>query len=87
MVAICLRRSLYFVRFTGLWITDFIRYHVLIRVFDGDIDAWLALAERQSPDDVVFLRWLKRRLGEDRSLLPRIQEEVDSSGLWPEHPA
>jgi len=87
MVAIRARQSLNIVNLTGPWITDFIRYHVLIRVFAGDVDAWLALAERQSPEDVVFLRWLKRRLGEDRSLLPRIQQEVDSSGLWPEQPA
>lgn len=67
----------------GLWITDFIRYHVLIRVFDGDVDAWIALAERHHADDAAFLRWLKERLTQDRSLLPRIQDEVNASGLWP----
>jgi hypothetical protein len=87
MVAICPSRSLISVKTPGSWLTDFIRYHVLIRVFDGDVDAWLVLAERGGGDaDVPFLRWLKNRLREDRSLLPRIQEEVDASGLWPSPP-
>lgn len=67
----------------GIWVTDFIRYHVLIRVFDGDVDAWIALAERRNDPDVDFLHWLKKRLGEDATLLPEIQSAVNESGLWP----
>ena len=61
--------------------TDFLRYHVLIRVFGGDVDAWLEMANNT---DRPFLRWLKRRIDEDASLLMMIASAVEGSGLWPE---
>jgi hypothetical protein len=69
------------------WITDFLRYHVLIRVFDGDAGAWLDLLSHQSQvqrREVVFVRWLRLRLTSDPTLLDRIREVVNTSGLWPE---
>ena len=67
----------------GTWLTDFIRYHVLIRVFHGDVDAWISIAEKRCDPDITFLRWLKRRIREDKSLLGQIHETVEQSGLWP----
>ena len=67
----------------GVWITDLVRYHVLIRVFGGDVDAWIAFAGQGNVADLEFLWWLKRRLTADASLLPRIAEVVDHSGIWP----
>ena len=47
---------------------EFLRYHVLVRVFDGDPDAWLAsLRERGHVDDgrggdIRFVHWIRSRL-------------------------
>ena len=67
------------------WMTDYLRYHVLVRVFGGDVEAWIALATRidNQPPDLDFLIWLKKRLEADPSLLPRIRNVVENSGLWP----
>ena len=55
----------------GSVVAEFLRYHVLVRVFDGDPDAWLAqLRERGGDDgDVRFVRWIRSRLRQDPSLL------------------
>jgi hypothetical protein len=65
-------------------LTDFLRYHVLIEVFDGDVDGWLTALE-DCPDapwcerDREFLLWLKMRLREDSALIPRIRSSVGAS--------
>jgi hypothetical protein len=64
--------------------TDFLRYHVLVRVFDGDIGRWLGVT--RNPSDATFLRTLQRRVVSDPELLLNIREVVDTSGLWPDEP-
>lgn len=65
-------------------VANFLRYHVLIRIFDGDVRRWLRIARSRS--DVQFLESLNRRLASDPNLLENIREIVDSSGLWPNDP-
>jgi hypothetical protein len=69
----------------GDWITDFVRYHVLIRVFDGDTKAWLAVLEDKGmpAPETIFVQWLRDRLRCDPDLLPRLRALVDESRLWP----
>jgi hypothetical protein len=67
--------------------TDFLRYHVLFRVFDGDIGRWRAVLDRTQTADLRFLEWLERRLHVDPSILAELREMVDASGLWPVEPA
>lgn len=62
-------------------ITNFLRYHVLVRVFDGDVGQWLRVTRNAS--DVTFLRSLQQRLITNPALMSDIREVVDSSGLWP----
>lgn len=61
-------------------VTDFLRYHVLVRVFNGDVHAWLRIA---GPTDRPFLQWLARRLANDPGLLTEVRAMVDACGLWP----
>lgn len=65
-------------------VAEFIRYHVLVRVFDGDPDAWLAHLERHGGDDgdVRFARWIRSRLRQDPALLPSIRRMVDATPFW-----
>lgn len=67
-------------------LTDFLRYHVLVRVFQGDVGEWLSVlrsTDRDDSDDARFLRWLHQKIRSEPYLLDRIRETVDSSGLWP----
>ena len=65
-------------------ITEFLRFHVLVRVFDGDPDAWLAkLREREDDNaDVRFVRWIRSRLPQDPALLSEIRRMVDATPFW-----
>ena len=63
-------------------VTDFLRYHVLVRVFEGDIRRWLSVA--RTPADVRFLRALQERIEQNPALMPSIRKVVETSGLWPE---
>lgn len=70
----------------GTAITDFLRYHVLIRVFDGNAFRWLHLLQqtgRADGEDARFLAWLHNRLSADPQLLDQIRQTVNASGLWP----
>ncbi len=73
----------------GAWVTDFLRYHVLIRVFDGDANAWLAVIDNKSmPDgERMFVEWIGDRLQHDAQLLDRLRDFVEGSGLWPPAPS
>jgi hypothetical protein len=73
----------------GAWVTDFLRYHVLIRVFDGDANAWLAvIANKSMPDgERMFVEWISDRLQHDAQLLDRLRDVVEESGLWPPAPS
>ena len=73
-------------RLTGGPITEFLRYHVLVRVFNGRPEHWLmVLAElgKIHGEDAEFLHWLQSRLERDPMLLDEIRATVDASGLWP----
>ena len=72
----------------GAWVTDFLRYHVLIRVFDGDASAWLAVLDDKSmpAGERLFVEWIGDRLRNDAQLLDQLREVVAESGLWPSAP-
>lgn len=65
-------------------IAQFIRYHVLVRVFGGDPDAWLAdiRARGGNQSDVRFVRWVRTRLRRDPALLTAIRRMVDATPFW-----
>ena len=68
----------------GSVVAEFIRYHVLIRVFGGDPDAWLAHlgAQGDAGGDVRFVRWIRSRLRQDPALLDSIVRMVDATPFW-----
>lgn len=68
----------------GSVVAEFLRFHVLVRVFDGDPDAWLAqLRERgDNSADVRFVRWIRSRLRQDPKLLGEIRRMVDATPFW-----
>jgi hypothetical protein len=67
-------------------VTQFIRYHVLVRVFHGDPDAWLAHLRTRGDvvdgGDLRFVRWIRSRLRQDPALLTSIQTMVDQTPFW-----
>jgi hypothetical protein len=67
-------------RADGTPLTDFLRYHVLVRVFDGDVDAWLAQLDDEG--DVRFARGVRTRLRKDPTLLLAIRRMVDATPFW-----
>ena len=66
------------------FVADFLRYHVLVRVYDGDIDAWLAHLRDGGGDegDVRFVRALRMRLRRDPALLDSIRRMVHTTSFW-----
>ena len=72
----------------GSVIAEFLRFHVLVRVFNGDPDAWLAkLRERDDESaadksDVRFVRLIRSRLRQDPALLGEIRRMVDATPFW-----
>jgi len=67
-----------------LVVAQFIRYHVLVRVFNGDPDAWLAQLRAQGggKGDVRFVHWIRSRLRRDPMLLQSIRKMVDATPFW-----
>lgn len=68
-------------------IGEFLRYHVLIRVFHGDPDAWLAHlrgggGEIDRDGDLRFVHWIRSRLRQDPMLLISIRRMVDATPFW-----
>lgn len=64
-------------------VAQFLRFHVLIRVFDGDADAWLDhVRERGGEDDLRFARLIRSRLRQDPMLLMSIRRMVDATPFW-----
>jgi hypothetical protein len=61
-------------------VAQFIRFHVLVRVYGGDPEAWLAAHPEEA--DVRFLRWMRTRLRNDPSMLAAIREMVDTTHFW-----
>lgn len=68
----------------GSTVRDFLRYHVLVRVYDGDPDAWLAQLRERGDDrgDERFVRWIRSRLRQDPALLSSIRQMVDATPFW-----
>ncbi|MBV9494411.1 MAG: hypothetical protein JOZ54_09190, partial [Acidobacteria bacterium] len=56
-------------------VATFLRYHVLMRTYGGDPDAWLARMEAGDADegDVRFARWIRARLRNEPELLAAIR--------------
>jgi hypothetical protein len=66
-------------------VAQFLRYHVLIRVFHGDPDAWLAQLQQRGDDadgDMRFARWIRSRMREDPTLIASIRQMVDATPFW-----
>ncbi|HEX8172846.1 MAG TPA: hypothetical protein VF824_20095 [Thermoanaerobaculia bacterium] len=65
-------------------VAQFLRYHVLVRVYDGDVDAWLAQLRESGGDDgdIRFARWIRARLRHDPMLLDAIRRMVDETPFW-----
>lgn len=67
-------------------VAQFLRYHILIRVFHGDPDAWLAQLQARGgtadDGDLHFVRWLRSRLRKDPALLVAIRRMVDATPFW-----
>lgn len=64
---------------------DFLRYQVLVRVFDGDVDRWLDHLRRKGdfPDeDIRFVRWIRGRLRREPALMDDIRRMVERAPLW-----
>ena len=72
----------------GSVVGEFFRYHVLVRTFGGDPDAWLAHLAGTGGDvgndggDIRFARWIRSRLRQDPSLLLSIRRMVDATPFW-----
>jgi hypothetical protein len=62
----------------------FLRYHVLVRVYDGDADAWLAHLTSKGGDaaDMRFVRSVRVRLRRDPRLMETIRRMVDQTPFW-----
>ncbi|HEX8153025.1 MAG TPA: hypothetical protein VF698_07875 [Thermoanaerobaculia bacterium] len=65
-------------------IADFLRYHVLVTVYGGDADAWLAqlLTKGGDAGDVRFARRIRAQLRRDPRLLDDIRRMVDTTPFW-----
>jgi len=62
-------------------ISDIYRYHVLMRIFDGDADRWLeqlVASGRAASSEARFARWVRRRLKRDPQLIQSIRKLVDA---------
>lgn len=70
----------------GSMVETFLRYHVLVRVFDGNPDAWLAHLDASPSEakagDIRFVRWIRTRLRNDPTLLAEIRRMVDTTPFW-----
>jgi hypothetical protein len=64
--------------------TDFLRYHVLFRVFDGDLSRWKKTIRGRSDRDRRFLGWLERRVSQEPGILGELRTMVETSGLLPD---
>lgn len=66
-------------------VATFLRYHVLVRVYGGDADAWFAQLATRGGDagDVRFVRSLRMRLRREPRLIDAIRRMVDQTPFWP----
>lgn len=67
-------------------VSDLLRFHLLMRVFDGDPDLWIAkLREERGRDpesDLRFARWVRTRLRRDPKFLERVRAAVERTKIW-----
>ena len=65
-------------------VAQLLRYHVLIRVYDGDPDAWLMQLEEHGGDegDIRFARWVRSRMRQDPMMLMAIRRMVAATPFW-----
>lgn len=65
-------------------VAQFLRYHVLIRVYDGNADAWIEHLEERGGDegDIRFARWVRSRMRQDPTMLGTIRRMVDATPFW-----
>ena len=65
-------------------VAQFLRYHVLIRVYDGNADEWIAQLEERGGDegDIRFARWVRSRMRQDPTMLVAIRRMVDATPFW-----
>lgn len=69
-------------------IGQFIRYHVLVRVYGGDPDAWLERLRSRDVDDpevggdIRFVHWIRSRLRQNPMLMFTIRRMVESTPFW-----
>ena len=62
-------------------VASFARVHILLSVFDGDVDMWLAMiassgTEEEVANDAPFLTALKRRLVQEPHLIDELRRAV-----------
>lgn len=62
-------------------VASFARVHILLSVFDGDTDTWLAMiassgTEEEVANDAPFLAALKRRLVQEPHLIDELRNAV-----------
>ena len=62
-------------------VASFARVHILLSVFNGDADAWLAMiassgTEEEVTNDAPFLASLKRRLVQEPELIDELRHAV-----------
>ena len=70
----------------GMVVAEFIGYFILIKLFNGDLDAYETYlrekgSDKQIIDDFPFLVWLKERAKEDSDLINRIRRMVEETDL------
>ena len=63
---------------------DFIGYHILIYLFDGNPDKWIQWIREKGTEetllhDIPFVLWVKSQISEDPDLLNRIRNMVNKS--------
>jgi hypothetical protein len=65
-------------------VAQFFRYHVLVRRYGGDPDAWLAHLDAVDGEagDIRFARWVRARLRQDPALITSIRAMVDATPFW-----
>ena len=67
-------------------IEDYLRFQVLVRVYDGDPDRWIAELKRRPgaefESDMRFARWIRTCLRRDPALIDWIREAVARAPIW-----
>lgn len=73
----------------GSSVAQFIRFHVLVRAYDGNPDSWLARLREDAASgvpvdgaDLRFVHWIRSRLRRDPGLLDSIRRMVEATPFW-----